>query len=160
MASFESFFGCQQDQAPLEANSSQPDHAPASEFFFCCNQDQELAGAAVSQPDQVPLDIVRNAIEGPESSRPVLAQGSRVDGAEVFASVDFANVQKEEIKAFLLQVRKMTKKQLHRAFPASLPSDGRGIACPFCPKLRWLRGSVSRLCRHVDARHCAKTTGG
>ena len=41
MARFESFFGCLPDQAPLEASSSQPDQAPASEFFFCCHQDQE-----------------------------------------------------------------------------------------------------------------------
>ncbi|CAK0856925.1 unnamed protein product, partial [Prorocentrum cordatum] len=155
-ARFEPFFGCLPDQAPLEAPSSQPDQAPASEFFFSCNQDQELAGAAASQPDQIPLDILRDANEGPGGSPPVLAQGSRAGGVEVFASVDFGGAQKEEIQSFLSQVRNMTKRQLQRAFPASLPSDGRGIACPFCPELRWLRGSVPRLCRRVDARHCAK----
>ena len=41
MASFESLFGGLPDQAPLEASSSQPDQAPASEFCFCCNQDRQ-----------------------------------------------------------------------------------------------------------------------
>ena len=42
MARFESFFGCLPDQAPLEASSSQPDQAPASEFFLLSSAATEI----------------------------------------------------------------------------------------------------------------------
>ena len=41
MARFESSLGCPPDQAPLEASSSQPDQAPASELCFCSNRDRQ-----------------------------------------------------------------------------------------------------------------------